>query len=186
MTRIPDLVLLLATCAPSVDVATSAALVQVESAGNPYAIAIVGAELQRQPRNRAEAIATISVLAADGWNFSVGLGQINQSNFVRLGVTAEALLDPCTNLKAMEVILTECFTRARAGGRDDQAAVRAALSCYYSGNFSTGFRHGYVSKVVNAATVRPGDSTRVQGRVAAPQMHSPEGGSLKPRPGGLR
>jgi type IV secretion system protein VirB1 len=168
MPGIPDLLLLLATCAPSVNVGTSAALVQIESAGNPYAIAIVGAELERQPRNRAEAIATIRVLAADGWNFSVGLGQINQSNFARLGVTAEALLDACTNLKAMEVILTECFTRARAGGRDDQAAVRAALSCYYSGNFSTGFRHGYVSKVVNAATQSRRDSMRVQTRETAP------------------
>lgn len=168
MTGIPDLLLLLATCAPSVNIATSAALVQIESAGNPYAIAVVGAELQRQPRNLAEAIVTIRVLAADGWNFSVGLGQINQSNFDRLGVTAEALLDPCTNLKAMEVVLTECFTRARAGGRGEQAAVRAALSCYYSGNFSTGFRHGYVAKVVNAATKSRRASMRIQTRVAAP------------------
>src|SRR5881394_1151031 len=128
MAGVPDLLLLFATCAPSVHVATSAALVQVESAGNPYAIAIVGAALKRQPRNRAEAVATIRVLVAAGWNFSIGLGQINKSNFERLGVTAEALLDPCTNLKAMEVVLTECFTRARAGRRDEQAAVRAALS----------------------------------------------------------
>ena len=36
----------------------------------------------------------------------------------------------------------------------DQVALRQALSCYYSGNFATGFRHGYVRKVV-AAAARP-------------------------------
>jgi len=37
---------------------------------------------------------------------------------------------------------------------DQQQALRAALSCYYSGNFETGFRHGYVQKVVaNAGDV---------------------------------
>lgn len=32
-----------------------------------------------------------------------------------------------------------------------QAALRAALSCYYSGNFTTGFSSGYVSRVVASA-----------------------------------
>ena len=31
-----------------------------------------------------------------------------------------------------------------AGRRSHAAALRQALSCYYSGNFATGFRHGYV------------------------------------------
>ena len=35
-----------------------------------------------------------------------------------------------------------------ASAAGDQVALRQALSCYYSGNFATGFRHGYVRKVV--------------------------------------
>ena len=54
----------------------------------------------------------------------------------------------------MQTVLSECFERAQRKlprTSRDQAALRAALSCYYSGNFTTGFRHGYVRKVVAAA-----------------------------------
>ena len=56
------------------------ALVSVESAFNPWAIGVVGGAL-RQPRTRAEALATAKALQDAGWNFSVGLGQINVGNF---------------------------------------------------------------------------------------------------------
>ena len=51
----------------------------------------------------------------------------------------------------MQAVLGECHARAAAGA-SEQAALRRALSCYYSGNFSTGMRHGYVARVVAAAT----------------------------------
>ncbi len=141
-------------CAPQVHASTAHALVSVESAFNPWAIGVVGGALQRQPRHRTEAIATAEALKAAGRNFSVGLGQINVGNFERLGLSLATAFEPCTNLAAMQTVLTECFERAqrqstRTSG--DQPALRAALSCYYSGNFSTGFRHGYVGKVVAAA-----------------------------------
>jgi type IV secretion system protein VirB1 len=100
-------------------------------------------------------VATAKALQAAGWNFSVGLGQINLGNFERLGLTVESAFEPCTNLGAMQTVLAECFDRARAPTSAppvDQAALRQALSCYYSGNFTTGFRHGYVREVVAAAT----------------------------------
>ena len=141
-------------CAPQVHTSTAQALVAVESAFNPWAIGVVDGALLRQPSHRNEAIATAQALRAAGRNFSVGLGQINVGNFSRLGLSLATAFDPCTNLAAMQAVLTECFERAlresapRAG---DQATLRAALSCYYSGNFTTGFRHGYVRKVVAAA-----------------------------------
>ena len=55
-------------------------------------------------------------------------------------------------------MLGECFDRARTPvltAPVDQMALRKALSCYYSGNFATGFRHGYVHKVVVAARAVP-------------------------------
>jgi type IV secretion system protein VirB1 len=150
---------LLATCAPQVHAATASALIAVESAGNPYAIGVVGGTLVRQPANRQEAIATARALQADGWNFSVGLAQINRHNFDRLGLTLESAFDPCLNLRAMQSVLGECFESSQAN-RSDAARVRDALSCYYSGNFSTGYRHGYVRKVVLASAAMPSLPTR--------------------------
>jgi type IV secretion system protein VirB1 len=43
----------------------------------------------------------------------------------------------------MQTVLGECFERSGPGA-EPQTALRQALSCYYSGNFVTGFRHGYV------------------------------------------
>lgn len=143
---------LAATCAPAIHVQTAAALVQVESAFNPWAIGVVGGALLRQPRSRGEALATARALHAAGWDFSIGLGQINVRNFQRLGLTLETALEPCINLSAMQAVLSDCFTRAYAVvNRSTQQALRPALSCYYSGNFMTGIKHGYVARVVAAA-----------------------------------
>jgi type IV secretion system protein VirB1 len=144
-------------CAPQVHTDTARALVSVESAFNPWAIGVVGGALVRQPRHRAEALATARALQDAGWNFSVGLGQINVGNFDRLGLTVDSAFEPCANLAAMQTVLAECFDRASgaAAKAADQVALRQALSCYYSGNFATGFRHGYVRKVVVAARAVP-------------------------------
>ncbi len=145
-------------CAPQVHPTTVSALVSVESAFNPWAIGVVGGALHRQPSNRVEALATAHQLLSDGRNFSVGLGQINVGNFRRLGLNTSSAFDPCQNLTAMQSVLTECFDRAgssRIGAEPEQSALRKALSCYYSGNFSTGFRQGYVQKVVAAARSLP-------------------------------
>ena len=141
---------LVMACAPMVHASTARALVAVESGFNPNAIGVVGRVLDRQPHNHAEALATANELETKGWNFSVGLAQINVRNLRRLGLTAATAFDPCVNLRAMQTVLTECFDRAAPNG-PEQAALRNALSCYYSGNFTTGFRHGYVSRVISNA-----------------------------------
>lgn len=139
-------------CAPGVHVDTTRALVEVESGFNPWAIGVVGGTLMRQPRNRQEGLATARALQDQGLSFSVGLGQINVQNFARLGLTLDAAFDPCTNLAALQTVLGDCFDRAgSAPQRSPQTRLRQALSCYYSGNFTTGFRHGYVARVVLAA-----------------------------------
>jgi type IV secretion system protein VirB1 len=140
---------LAAACAPLVHPSTVQALVSVESNFNPHAIGVVGGTLERQPRSLAEALATTRSLRAHGWGYSVGLTQINARNFRRLGLDDLNAFDPCRNLQAMQTVLGECFERANSEG--PQASVRKALSCYYSGNFTTGFAHGYVGRVVSAA-----------------------------------
>jgi type IV secretion system protein VirB1 len=153
---VTTLLSLLLACAPQVDAGTALALIHVESGGNEHAIGVVGGSLDRQPRNRAEALATARSLLSANWNFSVGLAQINMRNFRRLGLTVESALDPCTNLSAMQTVLSKCYDRSaltspQAGPGDAQHTLRRALSCYYSGNFSTGFQHGYVQRVALAA-----------------------------------
>jgi type IV secretion system protein VirB1 len=150
-TTISAIVILVKACAPSVDVNTALAVVSTESSFNPYAIGVVGDSLVRQPRTRAEALSTIAALERDGYDYSLGYGQINKRNFRRLRLTANSALDGCGNLRAMQTILQECYRRAGARHRQTQQALRAALSCYYSGNFQTGFDEGYVERVVRAA-----------------------------------
>jgi type IV secretion system protein VirB1 len=141
-------------CAPQVDTRTTAAIVRAESAFNPWAIGVVEGALVRQPRNREEAVTTAKTLLAEGHSFSVGLGQINVSNFKRLGLTLESAFDPCTNLAALQAVLIECFERASSVERGElarQRALRRALSCYYSGRVHGELRHAYVRTVVTAS-----------------------------------
>lgn len=142
---------LVAACAPLVDPSTAQALVRIESNFNASAIGVVGGQLARQPRTRAEGLATAHALQTGGWNFSVGLAQINLRNFSRLGLTMEKAFEPCSNLEAMQTVLLDCFDRASQQRGSPQRSLRRALSCYYSGNFTTGFDHGYTRRVVEAA-----------------------------------
>lgn len=135
-------------CAPDVAPATMAAVVHVESDFNPYAIGVVHGRLKRQPASLAEAVATARALDAAGWNYSSGLAQVNRSNWTRFGLTPETAFDPCRNLAAGAAILQGCFERARRIRAQTQEALRSGLSCYASGDFSTGYRTGYVQRVV--------------------------------------
>lgn len=130
-------------------------IVRVESSANPYAIGVVGGQLVRQPSNLGEALATVQMLNAKGYNYSLGLSQVNRANLGRYGLDSyEKAFDRCANLSAGAHILADCY---KSAGRD----WGKAFSCYYSGNFTTGFREGYVQKVfasINASA----NKTRMQ------------------------
>lgn len=172
-----DLGVLVAQCAPLVAPVTAHAVITVESAGDPHAIGVVGGRLVRQPRSRAEALATVKSLETQGMNYSVGLGQINRGNFARLGLTPETAFEPCANLRAMQVILGECFERAGRVSEGEQLALKRALSCYYSGNFNTGFEQGYVQRVVQVVRSMQAVAPKNQAPTA-PQAEQGTGRSL--------
>jgi type IV secretion system protein VirB1 len=112
-------------------------VVHVESSYNPYAIGVVDGHLVRQPRNLAEALATARMLESRGFNFSVGLAQVNRRNLEKYGLTSyERAFEVCPNLQAGSRILAECHRRHGEWGK--------SFSCYYSGDPVTGYRHGYV------------------------------------------
>ena len=124
----------------------------VESGFNPYAIGVVNGRLDRQPRNLPEAISTAMALRRQGTRFSAGLLQIYVANWPAHNLDHESVFEPCANLRAAAGILTDCYRRATVASTSDaQVALRNALSCYYSNNFVTGYRHGYVARVVSAA-----------------------------------
>ncbi|MGY4889988.1 UNVERIFIED_CONTAM: lytic transglycosylase domain-containing protein [Xanthomonas axonopodis] len=116
-------------------------VVRVESSLNPYAIGVVGGRLVREPRGLEEAVATAKMLEQKGFNFSLGLGQVNRYNLQKYGLTSyEMAFAKCPNLVAASKILAECHSRSGANWGK-------SFSCYYSGNFETGFKHGYVQKI---------------------------------------
>lgn len=116
-------------------------VVRVESSYNRYAIGVVGGHLVRQPKDLPEALATVRMLESRGYNFSLGLAQVNRHNLAKYGLDSyEKAFEVCPNLQAGARILAECYHRA---GRD----WGKSFSCYYSGNFVTGYRHGYVQKI---------------------------------------
>ena len=119
-------------------------VVDVESGANPYAIGVVGGQLVRQPKNLAEALATVHMLDAKGYNYSLGIAQVNRANLGKYGLDSyEKAFEPCPNLAAGAQILAACY--ASSGGDWGKA-----FSCYYSGNFVTGYRDGYVQKVYDS------------------------------------
>lgn len=133
-------------------------VINVESSRNPYAIGVVGGALARQPKQLDEALATVRMLEEKGYNFSVGLAQVNRYNLPKYGLDSyEKAFRQCDNLVAGSRILAECYKRS---GND----WGKSFSCYYSGNFVTGFRHGYVQKIYDS--IERGQRLAANGGVA--------------------
>jgi type IV secretion system protein VirB1 len=119
-------------------------IVNVESGSNPYAIGVVGGQLVRQPQNLGEALATVHMLDAKGYNYSLGVAQVNRANLGKYGLDSyEKAFDACSNLAAGSRILAACYARSNGDWGK-------SFSCYYSGNFVTGYREGYVQKVYDS------------------------------------
>lgn len=152
-------------CAPMVDQQLMMRVISVESSHNPYAIGVVNAHLQRQPQNLTEAKATAHFLESSGYNYSVGLAQINRSNFSRFNLNFNNVFDACTNLKAGGQILSECLNRASARGYQADATHKA-LSCYYSGQLNSAVGTQYANKVLAKLSINtnPANNKAIQVR----------------------
>lgn len=158
-------------------------IVHVESSANPFAIGVVGAQLVRQPKTLEEAVATAKMLESGGYNYSLGAAQVNRVNFRKYGLdTHEKAFDLCTNLAAGASILASCY--ASAGGNWGKA-----FSCYYSGDFVTGFRNGYVQKIFDsinrgqAVAQAPSATSAIPLRAVSPPLPAtPSVATLPPSP----
>lgn len=149
-----DLAALYAQCGPNVAPQTLAAIVRVESGGDPWRIGINGDYvLPRQPANQAEAIKVANRLIGMGYNIDMGLMQVNVKNLASLNLSVDAVFDPCTNVKAGAQILQSFYQKAVKDIGQGQQSLRRAISAYNTGNFSKGFANGYVAKVMQEQTV---------------------------------
>lgn len=153
-----NFVSLVQKCAPQVAVDTMQAIVKTESAFNPLAIGIVPKPelkevndelISRKHATLESSVALAKELQSYGYTFAVGLAQINTANLPAMGISLEQAFDPCTNLKAAASILTSCYQRALKVSKDKSRALKDSFSCYYSGGFTVGYRHGYVDKVLH-------------------------------------
>lgn len=153
---IAELAPLALACAPNIHPVTLDALIRHESGAQQYAIGVnrKGHALPNQPLDLETARKAAENLITQGIDFDAGLGQINVRNWAWLGLTSTTVFDPCQNLAAAQTVLSDCYARALNSHRSQQQALRAALSCYNTGNFRRGFANGYVGKVLAQAGIK--------------------------------
>jgi type IV secretion system protein VirB1 len=164
-----DLAAIVLQCTPAnVSAYTMHQITSVESAHRPHSIGFKlirksqvvengrvlemreVSKLTTKPQNTEEAITWARYLTSQGWEFDAGPAQIHSTNFAAYGLTLETVFDPCTNIRVGARILEDCYARALVRFKDKAKALAAAISCYQSGNFTTGYDTGYVQKVITA------------------------------------
>ncbi len=152
-------------CAPNVAPPTIAAIIQVESGGNAFALGVNGWHGPRpHPRTSKEAARLARTFIARGYSVDLGLMQINSRNLPGLGETVESIFEPCHNIHAGSRILSRGYAGAAKHFGPGQNALKAALSAYNTGNYEMGFKNGYVAKYY------PGNSIKVTVRASSPKL----------------
>jgi type IV secretion system protein VirB1 len=144
-----DLYQIARACSPQVAPQTMVTLIKTESRGNYLALGLNGARLLHQPQNESQARAWIKYLTDAGYNFDVGLTQVNIATIRKYKLGPEKLLDPCLNVKVGGIILTQNYLMAAKTTANSQLALRKALSLYNTGNQQSGFSNGYLQRILH-------------------------------------
>lgn len=140
---------LITRCAPGVNPATMAAIVRVESSGNPFAINDNTSGRRYFPTSRAEATMILTRLVAAGHQVDAGLAQIDSENFVHYGLTTSTVFSVCQNIRAGAAIFQAGYRMAVRAGYGGQQATFRAFEAYNSGRL-TGDAH-YADAVLRSA-----------------------------------
>jgi type IV secretion system protein VirB1 len=136
-------------CAPAVAPAVVMAIMRTESGFDPLALHVNGNVRLRSPPQSASQAATWSDwLIGNGYSVDMGLMQINSRNLAALNLTTADAFDPCRNIRAGASILTAQYGRAAHSSGSGTEALLRAISAYNTGTFKSGFRNGYVARVV--------------------------------------
>lgn len=150
-----DLPPVIEQCRAGVDGHLVAAIITVESAGDPWAIGVnvragQAAPVYARPRNGAEAVSVVERLLAQGYSVDMGLMQVNSQHLARFGLSVAATFEPCTNINAGARVYREFATavRGEVSFSTPRQQLEAALSAYNTGSFRRGFQNGYVRRVM--------------------------------------
>lgn len=149
-----DLLAAILSCAPLVSPALMGGIVQVESAGSPWAIFRQDTRESLHPASEAEAVATARRLVGQGVRIDGGLAQIDSAKWAALKLTVETVFMPCSNLAAAEELLLDAY-------RQDVGDLDAALSRFGAGDPAAGVKSGYVAAVRAAAGRETGAAAAV-------------------------
>ncbi|MDA8093661.1 MAG: lytic transglycosylase domain-containing protein [Betaproteobacteria bacterium] len=122
------------TCAPQVAPSTVAAIVRVESKGDPLALHDNTTGVSTVAASIRDAERILSRWIRQRHSVDAGLMQINTLNFARYGVTAASVFDPCVNIRTGGKILEKAWRLALAEGYRGQAALNHAIQAYNSGS----------------------------------------------------
>ena len=151
-------------CLPEAPQSTLEAIVHVESGDNPNAMQIDfpralskkwklspgTLRLQRQPRNRDEALAWLRYFDRLQIFVDLGLMQVSTAEAQRRGIPADSLLDSCTNIRVGWQILKDAYKIEVKFYGPGEIALTHALSRYNTGSTQAGFDNGYVPRVLAA------------------------------------
>ena len=165
------LTVLIARCAPHVAPGTMAAIVQVESGGDPLAIGDNTARRSYHPHDRAAAEALARRLITARHSVDLGIAQINHANLAHFALNAHTVFDACANLRAGSQILAQDYAIAtlRFGGA--QAALHHAIGMYNAGSLNAGA--DYVRRVMLAAGIPPTNGLSSRFNAAREATRSP-------------
>ena len=154
-------------CAPNVAASTIAAIARTESGFDPLAIYDNSTGLIARPASTAAAVRIAARLIAAGHSVDLGLMQVNTRNLPAVGLTLQAVFDPCRSIAAGAAILADDYTGGVTHAAR-QAALRVALSRYNTGDPERGFANGYVRRVeVSARRVVPALDVGIRTKPAA-------------------
>jgi type IV secretion system protein VirB1 len=139
MISAPVLAVLLERCAPRMDRTVAASIVAVESLGDAWAIHDDLTRRSYHPPTYSRAVTLAHELLEQGHSIDLGLAQVNSVHLGAPGVSVEAMLRPCANLRAGAAI----YARALAVSGD----VRGALVAY---NGAGATSQAYADRVLEA------------------------------------
>ena len=167
---------MMATCAPNVSPVTLERIITVESAGQPLAVnanvkwvavkdkdgnsvMVITGDGKAKPERKkvqfkspieiktVQDAVTVAYMAIEaGHSVDLSYMQVNSKNLNALGYSVEDMFDPCKNLAAGARVLTAFYAAALPKYKTEQAALKAALSAYNTGDFEKGFTNGYLAR----------------------------------------
>ncbi|MBU2754991.1 lytic transglycosylase domain-containing protein [Acidithiobacillus sp. CV18-2] len=138
-------------CAPQVAPSTLAAIVQMESGGNPWVLWDNTAHRGYHPQTRKGAERILRVLMAEGHQVDVGIAQVDTVNFAAYGLRPATAFDACTNLRVGAEILAADYRQATTTYGPGQTALYHAFEAYNSGRLHGD--SGYANRILTAAGV---------------------------------